>query len=88
MEQTKTEVTVEKILLFIANQLYRPSKTQNRKKYDYNKGTEKLFGIKNVTWEYINRTLGGDGKPGTSVRGIYDHFAVEYKKFNSKWSGI
>lgn len=39
---------------------------QDRKnKFIFAKGAEKIFEVKAVTWEHVNETFGGDGKPGT-----------------------
>lgn len=67
-ERTEPVITVEKIMLFIAYVINCADqvKYKTEKIKIIVKGAEKFFGIKDISWEHINKELGGDGKSGTS----------------------
>lgn len=61
-------LTVEKMILFIAYVINCTDQVKHKteKIKIIVKGAERFFGIKGISWEHINKRLGGEGKAESS----------------------
>lgn len=61
-----TGLTVEKMILFIAYVINCTDQVKHKteKIKIVVKGAERFFGIKDISWETVNKRLGGEGKAG------------------------